>query len=148
TRALARSCLLLTGLLTHVQKLGSSSAFFWPAVPGPKLLSEPLLKRSVKWKVSVEFTGLPEASSTAPPLPPLRGIQSPMSAVGELANKSPSMPNPPLGGLTGAVPPGSVGQFCGSSVNVAEAVAPEAPVAVARRVAPSSSSSSGTIQVV
>src|SRR6266542_52663 len=113
-RALLISCLLLTGLLTQVQQVGLSSAFLQPEMPGPKLLSVPLLKGSTRWKVRVGFNGLPAALSTAVPIPAGgdvgRSIQSPIPD-GVLAKRSPSMPNPPVGGLTGAVPPGSGGQF-------------------------------------
>src|SRR3974390_417401 len=49
---------------------------------------------------------MPFVSSTAPPVPAGPGTQSPTPAVGVLAWRSPSMPNPPAGTVTGATPVG------------------------------------------
>src|SRR6266568_5611988 len=137
------SCLSPTGFSTQVQRLGLSSNFLWPPMPDPKLSSKELSKRSIKWKVVFVFNGLPPLSKTAPPVPAgselVSIIQSPVFAgvAGVLANRSPSIPNPtPVGGLNGAMPPGSGGQFVEGleSVNDVEAVAPEdTPVAVAKK---------------
>src|ERR1043165_7613017 len=48
----------------------------------------------------LELTGVPLVSKTNPP-PNELDVQSPTTLVGK---RSPSMPNPPVGGLTGAVP--------------------------------------------
>src|SRR5262245_54165183 len=60
---------------------------------------------SVKWNVVEAFNGTPAAVNTPPPLAELV-IQSPTSAAGVLANRSPSMPKPPDGTTTGATPAG------------------------------------------
>src|SRR5438105_3750862 len=103
------SCLLFTGLSVQVQEFGLSSTF----LPPLKLLSEPAPNWSIKWKVVAPFTGVPFLFITKPPLPDgfSVGIQSPMPlGVGVFASRLPSIPNPPAGTLTGAVPPGGGGQ--------------------------------------
>ncbi len=53
------------------------------------------------------MTGVPSGLSTAPPLPTLvPNSQSPAFDAGLFAIKSPSMANPPLGTVRGAMPPG------------------------------------------
>src|SRR6266498_2811469 len=99
------SSLASTGFLTQLQVLGSSSALLPPA----KLSSVLLSKGSMKWKVVVESTGVPSASNTNPPVVEF-STQSPTPLVGMFDKRSPSMPNPPVGMLTGAVPLGGAGQ--------------------------------------
>ena len=89
--------------VVHFQEFGSSIHFN----PPTKLKSLALLYGSVKWNVVEELSGRPAASNTAPPLPALvESIQSPALAAGMLANRSPSMLNPPAGCETGATPGG------------------------------------------
>jgi len=64
-----------------------------------------VLYESMKWNVVVAFNGTPAAVKTPPPVAEFV-TQSPTSADGKLANRSPSMPNPPAGERTGATPPG------------------------------------------
>ena len=59
----------------------------------------------MKWKVVDEFKGTPDRVNTPPPLRELV-IQSPTSAAGTLANRSPSMLKPPAGAMTDATPAG------------------------------------------
>src|ERR1051325_1465391 len=91
---------------------GLSSTFLPPA----KLLSEALLKRSVKENVVVPFTGVPSLFSTKPPLPDEPVTQSPIPLIGVFARRSPSRAKPPAGTVTGAVPAGGGGQADAPSV--------------------------------
>src|SRR6266446_9993813 len=96
----------------------------------------------MKWKVVLESTGVPLVYNTNPPGAEF-DTQSPVPA-SVFARRFPSMAKPPAGRLTGAVPGTGT-----ESVKVVVAVRPEgSPMAVTRRVAPPSSSASGTIQVV
>src|SRR2546425_1285130 len=60
---------------------------------------------SMKWNVVEAFIGAPDRVKTPPPVSELV-IQSPTFAEGMLANRSPSMPKPPVGEMTGATPAG------------------------------------------
>src|SRR6266516_7970283 len=111
------------------QVLGSS----FTLSPPPNTSSVSLSYGSVMWKVVEESTALPSLFSTAPWLPAGPGNQSPDVA---FAFRSPSIPKPPTGGLTGAMPVGG-----GPSVKTVMAFTPEDwPVAVARSVEPRKSS--------
>src|SRR6266699_3569759 len=72
--------------------------------PPPKITSLPSYW-SMKWKVVEAFNGAPDRVNTPPPVTELV-IQSPTFAAGMLANRSPSIPKPPAGEMTGATPAG------------------------------------------
>src|SRR6185503_1158311 len=72
--------------------------------PPAKMMSL-VVYESVKWNVVEAFKGTPAAVKTPPPLAELV-TQSPTSAAGMLANRSPSMPKPPAGVTRGATPVG------------------------------------------
>src|SRR3989442_10365974 len=72
--------------------------------PPPKTTSL-VLYWSMKWKVVKGFKGAPDRDNTPPPVAELV-IQSPIFAAGMFANRSPSMPNPPVRVTTGATPAG------------------------------------------
>ena len=72
--------------------------------PPPKIRSLPLYW-SMKWKVVEAFNGAPDWVKTPPPVSELV-IQSPTFAAGIFAKRSPSMPRPPVGEMTGATPAG------------------------------------------
>src|SRR5882724_5055232 len=59
----------------------------------------------MKWNVVEAFKGTPARVNTPPPVAELV-IQSPTLAAGILASRSPSMPKPPVGEMTGATPAG------------------------------------------
>src|SRR5437870_3466102 len=106
------------GFRTQFQVLGSSFT-----LSPPPNTSSSREYGSVMWKVVVESTALPSVFSTAPWLPAGPGNQSPDVA---FAIRSPSIPKPPVGGLTGAMPVGG-----GPSVKTVRALTPEDwPVAV------------------
>src|SRR5256885_1906146 len=54
--------------------------------------------------VVLGFTGVPLVNKTKPPPLAFVRTQSPIPLVGEFARRSPSMPKPPAGAMTGAVP--------------------------------------------
>ena len=72
--------------------------------PPEKIMSLPSYW-SMKCSVVAAFKGTPARVKTPPPLIELV-IQSPASALGRLANRSPSMLKPPAGTMTGATPAG------------------------------------------
>jgi hypothetical protein len=76
-----------------------SPSFFKP----PAKILSPEEKRSREWYVVVGTKGSPPPLST-PPEAIVFGSQSPIPPVGTLAFKLPSIPNPVVGGVTGAVP--------------------------------------------
>src|SRR5438128_10357209 len=86
--------------VVHVQMFGSSVHLS----PPEKMMSLPLYS-SVKCNVVKAFKGTPARVKTPPPLAELV-TQSPTFASGMFANRSPSMPKPPAGTVTGATPAG------------------------------------------
>ena len=72
--------------------------------PPAKMMSL-VVYESMKWNVVEAFKGTPAAVKTPPPVTELV-IQSPTFAAGMLANRSPSIPKPPAGTVTGATPAG------------------------------------------
>src|SRR5215471_11902148 len=110
---LSMSVLLDALAVVHCQILGLSVHLR----PPTKVLSLVEPYRSRKWKVVAGLSGLPEASSTAPPEPALvERSQSPAPAAGVLARRSPSMAKPPAGEITGAMPIGG-GAACPADAN-------------------------------
>src|SRR5438093_2107060 len=103
----------------------------------------------MKWKVLVGFNGVPLVDSTPPPPDAAEFVtQSPMPFAGKFASRSPSMPKPPVGEVTGATPFGGAAHAA-ASVKKAVAVEREGnPVAVTWSVAPNSSSPMGTTHTV
>src|SRR5437667_527198 len=126
------SSLPVVGLIIQVQRFGLLSTLRPPL----KLFSD-APKPSMRWKVVVEFKGVPLAVRTAPPEPD-PGIQSPAL---EFACRSPSIAKPPAGVPVSGVPVGGGGQVVAESLKVAVAVKPEDwPVAVNCNVVPMRSS--------